>query len=110
MMPAHAATQNTRRAATCRSYNGDGARRWRITKASPAAIATISRPTASAPLFGTGAKLMPSTSAATSRTDNTPPRLSTGSVVSLTWAGTKATAISSATTASGSVIRNTEPQ
>ncbi len=65
-------------------------------------------PSARAPLFGTGAKLMPKTSAATSTTDRIPPRLSTGSVVSLTWLGTKRRAMSSATTASGSVIRKTE--
>ena len=38
-----------------------------------------------------------------------PPRLSTGSVVSLTWAGTNRQAMNSATTASGSVTRKTEP-
>ena len=40
------------------------------------------------PLPGTGAKLIASTSAATSTIERMPPRLSTGSVVSLTWAGT----------------------
>ncbi len=64
---------------------------------------------ARAPLPGTGAKLIASTSTATSSMDRTPPRLSTGSVVSLTWAGTKASAISRATAASGKVIKNTEP-
>ncbi len=39
-----------------------------------------------------------------------PPRLSTGSVVSLTCAGTNRSAASSASAASGSVTRNTEPQ
>ncbi len=39
-----------------------------------------------------------------------PPRLSTGSVVSLTCAGTKRSAASSASAASGSVTRKTEPQ
>ena len=38
-----------------------------------------------------------------------PPRLSTGSVVSFTWAGTRRSAKTSATTASGSVSRKTEP-
>ena len=38
-----------------------------------------------------------------------PPRLSTGSVVSLTWLGTKRSAMTRATTASGSVTRKTEP-
>ncbi len=41
--------------------------------------------------------------------DSTPPRWSTGSVVSLTWAGTTAAAASSAATASGAVTRKTEP-
>ena len=39
-----------------------------------------------------------------------PPRLSTGSVPSFTWLGTKKIAIGSATATSGSVTRNTEPQ
>ena len=38
-----------------------------------------------------------------------PPRLSTGSVASFTWLGTNFSAMTSATTASGSVTRNTEP-
>ncbi len=38
-----------------------------------------------------------------------PPRLSTGSVVSLTWLGTKRKASTSATAASGNVIRKTDP-
>ena len=38
-----------------------------------------------------------------------PPRLSTGSAVSLTWAGTSRNASTSATTASGSVSRKTDP-
>ncbi len=58
---------------------------------------------------GTAAKLMPITSAPIISTDRTPPRLSTGSVPSLTWAGTKTRAITSATTASGRVTRKTEP-
>jgi len=60
-------------------------------------------------LSGTGAKLIDRISAATNTADSTPPRLSTGSVVSLTWAGTKTSAITRATTASGSVTRNTDP-
>ena len=39
-----------------------------------------------------------------------PPRLSTGSLASLTWAGTKRSAINRARSASGSVTTNTEPQ
>jgi hypothetical protein len=78
-------------------------------KAIPAATATITSPTTSAPLLGTGAKLIARINAATSSTDRTPPRLSTGSLGSLTWAGTNASAISSATTASGKVTRSTEP-
>ena len=38
-----------------------------------------------------------------------PPRLSTGSSVSLTWAGTNRHAMNRATNASGSVTRNTDP-
>ena len=38
-----------------------------------------------------------------------PPRLSTGSEVSFTWLGTSSIASTSATTASGSVSRKTEP-
>src|SRR5215510_13709904 len=47
--------------------------------------------------------------AAASRTERMPPRLSTGSVVSLTWLGTTAIASTNATTASGSVSRKTDP-
>ena len=39
-----------------------------------------------------------------------PPRLSTGSVVSLTWLGTSLAAIGNATTTSGRVMRKTDPQ
>src|SRR5215211_2205688 len=67
------------------------------------------RPATSVPLLGTGAKLIARMSDATSRTERMPPRLSTGSVVSLTWAGTNFAAITRATTASGSVIRKTDP-
>ncbi len=42
--------------------------------------------------------------------DRMPPRLSTDSLVSLTCAGTKRTAMTRATTASGRVTRNTELQ
>jgi len=54
-------------------------------------------------------KLMPRISAPTSSIDRIPPRLSTGSVASLTCAGTRRAASTSATTASGNVIRKTEP-
>src|SRR3954470_12462421 len=64
---------------------------------------------ASVPLSGTGAKLIARISVATSTTDSTPPGLSTGSVVSLTCAGTSFQAIGKATTTSGNVMRNTEP-
>jgi hypothetical protein len=52
---------------------------------------------------------MPSTIAAISSTERMPPRLSTGSVVSLTWAGTKRHAMNSATNARGSVTKKTDP-
>src|SRR6476661_4613692 len=67
------------------------------------------RPRTRVPLPGTGAKLIESTRPATSRTDKMPPRLSTGSVDSLTWAGTNRQAITRATTANGSVTRKTDP-
>ncbi len=60
-------------------------------------------------LFGTGAKLIASTSEATITIESTPPELSTGSVPSLMWLGIRRTASTSATTASGSVSRKTEP-
>ena len=78
-------------------------------KATPAATAIAARPSTSDPLFGTGAKLIARMSPPTISADRIPPRLSTGSVSSLTWAGTRATAITNATAASGSVTRNTEP-
>ena len=55
------------------------------------------RDSARVPLPGTGMKLIDSTREPTSTTDRIPPRLSTGSVSSLTWAGTRNQAISSAT-------------
>ena len=107
--PAQAATQNVRRAAMCRSYSGTAARRWRTTKAISAATAMAPRPIASAPSFGTGAKLMARTRLAIATTERMPPRLSTGSVVSLTFPGTNDSAITKATTARGNVMRNTDP-
>ena len=44
-----------------------------------------------------------------SSADRMPPRLSTEFVVSLTWLGTRRSAITRATTASGKVARKTEP-
>src|SRR5208337_4275899 len=73
-------------------------------------MAMAANPSARSPALGAGAKLIASTSPATNRTDRTPPKLSTGSVVSLTWLGTKASAIARATAARGNVIRKTEPQ
>ena len=61
------------------------------------------------PAFGTAAKLMARTSAETITTERMPPRLSTGSVVSLTWEGTNAIAMTKATTANGRVMRKTDP-
>jgi hypothetical protein len=58
--------------------------------------------------LGTVAKLIASTSAPMNSTNRIPPRLSTGSVASLTWAGTNTQAIVSATSASGRVTRKTE--
>jgi hypothetical protein len=81
-----------------------------MTNASSAATATAPSDSASVPLPGTGAKLMARISAATSRTDTTPPRLSTGSEVSWTCAGTYLSAIGNATSTSGSVTTKTDPQ
>ena len=52
---------------------------------------------------------MPTISEPTSTTVMTPPTLSTGSVVSLMWAGTNLTAIRRASATSGSVTRKTDP-
>ena len=90
MIPAHAATQKMRRdgdvqvvervrGAALADEEGDERRRLR----------SRARPSTSAPSFGTGAKLIARMSAPTSTTERIPPRLSTGSVVSLTWLGTK---------------------
>ena len=100
-----------RRAATCRSIQRESRAPLAQEEGRPARRART--PPARAPrrpCSGTGAKLIASTIAATSTIERMPPRLSTGSVVSLTWLGTSRIAITSATTASGSVIRNTEPQ
>src|SRR3954452_8352483 len=78
-------------------------------KAISDATAIAASPSASVPLFGTGAKLIARISAATSTTDRMPPGLSTGSLASLTCAGTNLAAIGNAITTSGSVIKNTDP-
>src|SRR6187455_2300263 len=78
-------------------------------KPAPAATATAARPSASVPLFGTGAKLIASTTQPTVTADRIPPRLSTGSLASFTWAGTNNHAIKKAAIASGRVTRKTEP-
>jgi hypothetical protein len=75
----------------------------------PAATATTASPSTAAPLFGTGAKLIARINAPTRMTDRIPPRLSTGSMDSLTCAGTNRHAMKKATAASGKVSRNTEP-
>ena len=76
----------------------------------PPAVASAITPSpiASAPLPGTAAKLIPRTSVPIITTERIPPRLSTGSVVSFTCAGTKRIAITSAISASGRVITNTD--
>ena len=60
-------------------------------------------------MFGTGTKLMARINAPTSKADRIPPRLSTASVVSFTWAGTSRHAMKKATAASGSVTTKTDP-
>ena len=75
----------------------------------PVPIAIAARVSTSAASFGTGAKLIASTIEPTNTTESTPPRLSTDSVVSLTWLGTSRSASTNATAASGRVTRNTEP-
>ena len=109
MMPATAATQKIRRLAMSRSYSGLLARRCRMMN-SPAAT-TVSTPNSKAAVCpsGMGAKLIASTSPAIIKIDRIPPALSTGSVVSLTCAGIRRRASTNATTASGTVMRNTDP-
>ncbi len=68
------------------------------------------RPIASVPLSGTGGEVDAEDRARRpSPRRARRPRLSTGSVASFTWLGTNFRAMTSATTASGSVTRNTEP-
>src|SRR5215469_10640228 len=109
MIPPTAATQNTRRPAMCRSYSGLAARRWRSTKAMAAATAIAASPKVTAVLPGTGAKLMARISPVTSTADKIPPRLSTGAVDSLTWAGTYKMTMTRAIAANGTVNTKTEP-
>ena len=109
MMPANAATQKVGRAAMSRSYSGSLVRRWRTTNVMVAATQTITSPMTRASMLGTGAKLMARIRVPTRTADRMPPRLSTGSSVSLTWAGTKRHAMNSATAARGNVTRKTEP-
>ena len=59
--------------------------------------------------LGTAAKLIPRINAPTRAIESTPPRWSTGSIVSLTWLGTSTSAITRAIPASGSVSRKTDP-
>src|SRR3954447_26622180 len=80
-----------------------------MTNATTAAAATIRKQIARVRVSGTETRLMPSTSAPTSSTERMPPRLSTGSVASLTWLGTNRTASTSATTTSGSVTKKPAP-
>ena len=54
-------------------------------------------------------KLSPTTRAPIITADRNPPALSTGSVASLTWAGTFFHAMYRARIARGSVMRNTDP-
>ena len=89
---------------------GSCARRWRMTKTISAATAMTASASTSVALVRDGREVdAPGSAPPTSTIERMPPRLSTGSVVSLTCAGTKKKASTSATTASGSVIRKTEP-
>ena len=110
MMPAIAATQNVRREAIRRSYSGLAARFWRTTNRTTATAATANSPIARVRRLGTGKKLRATTRAPIITADIAPPTLSTGSVDSLTCAGTLRFAINRARIASGTVIANTEPQ
>ena len=109
MIPARAATQKVARPAISRSKSGILTRRWRSTKAPAAATATIPRMIAVVPLPGSGARLIASTSVATIAIERMPPRWSTGSVVSLTWAGISLQAKKRAIAASGALMMKTEP-
>ncbi len=62
------------------------------------------------PSPGSGARLIARTSDPTIAIETMPPRWSTGSVVSLTWAGTSRQARTRASAASGAVTMKTEPQ
>ena len=62
----------------CRSYRGLRALSCRMTKVMIAAIMMAASQRVTAPLPGTGAKLIARTSAPTNRMDRRPPRLSTG--------------------------------
>src|SRR5262249_25417331 len=73
------------------------------------AAAMIPSPIETVPSLGTEAKLIDTMRAPTRTAEMMPPRLSTGSLVSLTWLGTSTTAIRRASTASGRVTRNTDP-
>lgn len=107
--PATAATQNVGRAAMRRSYSGCFARSWRHTNAASAATPIAASPSASAPPEGTLARLIARMSAPTSTAARMPPRLSTGSVDSFAWAGTKITTSGIAMMISGIVMRNDAP-
>jgi hypothetical protein len=80
-----------------------------MTNAISAIAVTMNRLRISVVSLGTAAKLIPRISAPTRAIESTPPKWSTGSVLSFTWLGTSRSAITRAITASGRVIRKTEP-
>ncbi len=73
MIPATAATQNSRRLATSRSYRGFTARRCWRTNSTPATTVIPAKIRARTPPLGIGAKLIVSTSPAMSTMDSMPP-------------------------------------
>ena len=106
MMPAHAATQNDPAAGDVQVVERVRRAALADDEARPARSDRDRRqPDASAPLFGTGAKLIARISAPTSTTERTPPRLSTGSVVSFTWPARARSPARARPTASGSVTQ-----
>ena len=70
---------------------------------------TTSSPIAIDSRFGTVMKFSATISAPIITADSRPPKLSTGSVVSFTWAGTFRIAMGSAIATRGSVTRKTDP-
>ncbi len=106
MMPDTAATQNVGRLANVRSNSGKRARVCRQKKATPPRTVITPMPITVIRWPSSATKLMVKTSPPKKMAEKMPPQWSTGSVVSLSLAGTLRITRTMATTAKGTATRN----